>query len=514
MGNMLAHLWKPESPDSQGQEPPVVSVPAVQPIATPDEEPANKTGGQEPAAATDGSPTGTEPAANLLNASGDAEPGVITAPSLIPEPVTPAPPPETPTAPDTEPTGPTPASTPPAVPTPPEPAPPQPKPVAAPPAEIGQMMSTDQVLLKFDIGSQAWQRVAAAEMLYPQFQFVALPTYKPEIMLKGGARVQLLGETKVELLPSTERAPAGIKVDYGRVLVRPPIEAGGKLHVVVGSRNGVIGFQDAESVVALQVTPSRVPGSDPEVQPPLAARLWVQSGQIVWEEGTEPIEVAVGNCLVLAPEGPPTVVPVQQPPEWVASPAALDYWDRQASPVLEQSLRVDRPAILGLMELTVHRRKEVGWLATRCLAYIDEFDPLVTALNDPERKLDWADYVPKLRAAVDRGPSTAAAVRRALEKQYGAEDGQKLFRMLWGYTLEDLRADQAANLVQYLDNETLAFRVLSFWNLKQITGLGLFYKPEQTAAKRAQAVQKWNERLRTGEIVKRAAERPRPLGAK
>ena len=58
--------------------------------------------------------------------------------------------------------------------------------------------------------------------------------------------------------------------------------------------------------------------------------------------------------------------------------------------------------------------------------------------------------------------------------------------MLWGYSIEQLQAGAAAQLVKYLDSEDLDFRVLSFWNLNRIAGARAhYYRPEFTAVKRA-----------------------------
>jgi hypothetical protein len=138
----------------------------------------------------------------------------------------------------------------------------------------------------------------------------------------------------------------------------------------------------------------------------------------------------------------------------------------------------------------------VRWLAMRCLGYLGDFQPVVTALNDPEKKQDWQEYTERLREAVVRSPDTAAAVRSMMQRVYG-NDGTGLYELLWKYPDDRLSPEDAAQLIRYLDSERLAFRVLAFWgNLKRITGLGLFYRPEDPAAKRQPAIAKWKERLK------------------
>ncbi len=93
---------------------------------------------------------------------------------------------------------------------------------------------------------------------------------------------------------------------------------------------------------------------------------------------------------------------------------------------------------------------------------------------------DWIDYIDQLREAVGRDPETAAAVHKSLENRY-PKTATDMYRMLWGYTDKDLESGDDEKLVKFLENENLALRVLSIWNLKEITGKTLGYQPEQTA---------------------------------
>ncbi len=118
-------------------------------------------------------------------------------------------------------------------------------------------------------------------------------------------------------------------------------------------------------------------------------------------------------------------------------------------------------------------------------------------LDDPEERLGWADYVQRLRAAVFRDPATAARVRSEMERQHGPQ-GANLYEMLWGYGPRELNKEEAARLIGYLEHQTLAFRVLSFTTLYEITGLGFFYHPEDTAADRRRSIQRWKDRFKEG----------------
>ena len=108
-------------------------------------------------------------------------------------------------------------------------------------------------------------------------------------------------------------------------------------------------------------------------------------------------------------------------------------------------------------------------------------------------------------------------MRTAFDKQRGA-DGAALYRMLWGYTPDDLKDRAAAELVDGLNSDSLDHRVLAFWTLQHITGLPTFgYSPGELTKPRTSKVNVWKEKLRQGKIVPRAvaaASKPKASAAK
>ena len=233
------------------------------------------------------------------------------------------------------------------------------------------------------------------------------------------------------------------------------------------------------------------------------------------------MRVPAGNWVMLSQQPTQAPVPVEEFPKWVGG-EDVDWPEsgttRRASDRLETKLEVGRSlefgAGLALQELSNDSRKEYRWLAARCLGYIGDFGPLVAALNDADHPPVWTDEsIEHLRAAVARSPQTAAHVREAMEKQY-RQDAAKLYRMLWGYTLKGLKdGREAEELVEYLVHETLAVRTLSFWNLREIFGLGLLYQPTESEARRRAHARTWSQRLESGEIWTKVAKGSRTAPA-
>ena len=141
---------------------------------------------------------------------------------------------------------------------------------------------------------------------------------------------------------------------------------------------------------------------------------------------------------------------------------------RPAAVDLNRALDGKHGVTVVLREMAEHRKAENRSLAARSLALVNDFDPFVDLLNDVDQRAVWAAQIESLQAALDRGPATALKIRTTFERQLG-KDGDELYRMLWGYSREDLVNGAAARLVDLLDNDTLAFRVLAFHNLRMIT---------------------------------------------
>ncbi|MDY0168505.1 MAG: hypothetical protein RBS80_18290 [Thermoguttaceae bacterium] len=379
-------------------------------------------------------------------------------------------------------------------------------------APLGRLVSDRQLLLQFDPATGSWDRVAMQTAIMSEYPLLALPTYRPVVALTAGITVQLVGPVQVELHPINGDAMPMLEVVYGRLMMQTLGQAGSQLRLAIAGREGVITFAEAESGVAMHVYRVANPGDDPESNAaPLVADLWTTRGTITWQtDGGEPVVLSTSEGISLGSAVPESPEPKSAKlPAWVTGDQS-SLIDKRASATLADEISADRPAALALREVAGgHRQREVRWLAVRCLGYLGQFDPLVAVFDDENSKAVWFEYIDEIRAAMAREPRLAAAVRESLQRHYRT-DSEKLYRMLWGYSSEDLRAGAATTLVDDLEHERLAVRLLSFWNLREITGLGLFYRPEYLPAKRQQPVQRWRERLASGDIVRKAEERTEP----
>jgi hypothetical protein len=365
---------------------------------------------------------------------------------------------------------------------------------------VGQYITARDVLLRSDNGATGWQRMSDRTPVSSGVKLLSLPVFRPVIQFARGTKLQLVDGTVVEFqAPAAQKV--GLTMDYGRLLCKAEEGAGTAINVQIGDRFGLVTLPGTDSAFALEVRRADGDGADPETQPgPIVADLFAVAGKIIWQDGPDakPVSLTAPYRLALN-ERSGDRRSHQQFPRWLLDDS-VSRLELEAADTLHRAIAPDQAASTGLHELLAHRKKEVRWLAVRCLSHVGDFEPLVNALNDPEQKLIWSDYIDELRAAVIRGPRTAGQVRAAMENRLGNEQGANLYEMLWRYRPGTLKPDDTQRLVKFLDDETMALRVLSYWNLKNLTrdpnrdsshGLTFAYRPEDTPARRQGASTRW-----------------------
>jgi hypothetical protein len=327
-----------------------------------------------------------------------------------------------------------------------------------------------------------------------------LPTYRPQILLAGRVQLTLFGETSVTLQPTMEDETPSLAMDCGRASVVSVDDRGARLRLDLAGRIGTTVLADAGSALAAVVLPYLPEGANPLAHAPLTILgLHTTSGEVLWSEGDgEPVTIAAGQVLVIAGNSAPQLMDAGPLHKWVAG-RDLSGIDNRASDSLETYLTSDRPLSLSLLEKTEFRQTEVEALSCRCLASLDTFEPILSALNDEKHHSYWHSHYDALRVALARHRESAAAVLAALEKDQ-ADGAERIFRLLWGYSPEQLETGEAKNLVSFLEHETMIARVLALENLRRITGKTLLFRPEEPPGEETRKVNNWRRDLDAGLI--------------
>lgn len=387
-------------------------------------------------------------------------------------------------------------------------------PAAAPAANgIGRRVASNRdILLRRNPQSRLWGQLAAADILFPNDELLTLPAYRSTLTLGVGANVQMIGPTHVRFdLDAATRVP-GLAIDYGRVIIMSAGRADMQINLAVGDRRATLTFGAAETTIALDVRSQTRIGADPALEPALlAADLYITSGELSWRDatGAEVKLSAPAHEVLHGGAAPVAGGAAVEFPAWTTGIDDERPIDQRAAMSLRDNVAPERDIVLNLKEQASDRRPEVASLAARSLSYLDEFGALAATLNDSTQRSFWTPNIVALRDGLGRGKETAALVRATFEKQR-SDDGVQLYRLLCGYTPQQLQAGAARELVELLDHEDLDFRVLGITNLTEITGSANFYRPERSAQERQSQVQKWRQRLASGDIVRKPV--PEPAG--
>ncbi len=387
------------------------------------------------------------------------------------------------------------------------PQPPLDPPVPA--ADVGRFVSEDQVLVRRNAMDQQFARVPARASVFVGDELLVLPAYRPQLLLATNVQMTIAGESRLRLGMNDAEGVPQVSIEFGRVLLASVGKPNTKVRLNLAGIQGQVILADVDSEVGIEVRDYLPPGANPQTLASVEViRLYTTRGKAAWQEGpadapgdTFPIQQGEARNYVGDTVG--ATAAISSPPDWIDGKNISDI-DRRAAHDVEQKLAIDKPLELTLNELAseMERRAELRSLAIRSLALMDKFEPFVSAFNDENQRAYWTAEYDVLRDAVARDPDTATKVRAALEKLRGAEAGAQLFRMLWGYSPDDLKTvEMPLDLVRYLDVEALDQRVFAYENLRRITGSTQLYQPQFNAARRRTPVAQWNARLKAGEIV-------------
>ncbi len=355
------------------------------------------------------------------------------------------------------------------------------------------------MLLRGDAALQEVTRLPPQAPLNVGDRLIALPAFRPMISATS-TTIELEGGSSIELIGVDDQRVPEIVIHYGRLIIRSLATPNTRLRLRWGPQAGTLTFNDPNSAAGIEVRPYLPAGSDPEKTPRgYAVELYAMQGKVTWQTDGVPQALQAPTRLTLAPHplGPASQ---EDQPAWLAGPI-LSNLDRRGITEMEQKLSPDRGVMRSLAELAEHRRWEIRRLALRACTHVAYFQPLISALRDKDLYSRWYQvFVPELTEAVARDPVAASTVRKTFEKTRG-DAAAELYRMLWGYSREDLIGGEAGKLVEYLNHDDLDFRVLSFGNLQNITDLGLNYRPQDSQLQRKQSYERWKKKAEKGEIV-------------
>ncbi len=369
------------------------------------------------------------------------------------------------------------------------------------PVLVAKVLSND-TLLAVEIGGQ-WQRLEKDAEVVVQQPLVVAPGFRATLAIPA-AELTLVGPASAMLLPD-ETGGLGLRLASGRLLVSSE-NSEVSVCVQLGEEKSRLQLATPDTVAAMQLDHTREPGVDPLLaRNHVAVRhLTAINGNVTAEVGGLSFEIESDHQWTQVGGNKPSLEALDAEPDWATEViAGADVLAMKAQENLLEMLG-DAPSLeIGLRELLGYRRSEVADLAARTLLELGKSDVYFGGagiFSDPKQRAYWPQHYDALLSRVNRGPASASEVQQAIKKMDAAAEVQ-LFRMLTGYTDEQLADGSDLQLLDNLDSADMSVRVLAFENLRRITGVTFNYRAEQDSqARREQYMKKWRVRQRKGEI--------------
>jgi hypothetical protein len=470
------------------------------------------------------------PPRGVNGGTGEAPPSVMTetaAPiATLPAGVDPTPPPDAP-EPSTAPASassitnaPAPASastTPPSTATTATPpaatsAPQRPVPASTTPRVAMNYTSVEGVLLRYEPGDQHWYVHPRRSEVHAEEIFASPEPFEAQFDFdRGGFKVTLLSDAAMEILPSAEAARIGLSVWRGRVVLQPgakPAAEGLDFALRVGMHQWLLRFSGPEAVCGVEVMPRDPAGLE---------KAWEQDGQHVAihvgagtvqvdPEANEPQSVAAGQRLVLSNAPWPLAPGSDAPATWL-DPQRRERGEllKRFAPRFEKEFDPTVASDLTIPALAKDQNPKLTELAARCLALTDQYAALVQTLAESDHEETRAVAAQGLRTWLGQGPDRGALLKRELAGHYPDDEGQTVYRLLWGLTPDDGK-DKITSIqtVELLRSAHVEIRELAFQQLVQLTGRKYDYRPSDGASQRERAIQRWASHLQRegGSLIK------------
>ena len=261
---------------------------------------------------------------------------------------------------------------------------------------------------------------------------------------------------------------------YGRIVLINPTNAEKQVRLKLGPAAASPQLA-RNATLAVEVERKHVPGQDPRQTPaPVETRLFAPDGGVVWNDAAGDKTIDKPSRWTLTAAGAADVADDPSPPEWIDHEPIVQLSEqRYGAPVIESTLVSNVPVDTQLLELFQgSNRKEVKSLVARSSIHVGLFEPFIDALRDSEQKANWKTHIDTLRAAMALSPESADKVWQALVDQRGKPAAADLYEMLCGYNAEQIghtpdqmKTGAVAKLIDWLEDDSLDYRVLAVQDL-------------------------------------------------
>jgi hypothetical protein len=370
-----------------------------------------------------------------------------------------------------------------------------------PSSETAKILSENTLIAVEKEGQ--WQRLDKDADVASGESLAVAPGFRATLAL-ADSELTLVGPAAAKLLPNGQGSLV-VRLASGRLLVSST-KPESFVEIQLGDEKCSLELATPETIAAIQLSHTRKPSLDPllaESHVPVRHVIALQ-GAVKVDFGGASQTLDPGSQWTQVGGGEPGVEALDSVPVWATeSTADADTLAVTARNDLLSLLDGVSSLEIALRELLGFRRSEVAALAAQTLLGLGRSDVYfggAGVFNDPKQRAYWSQHYDALLSQVDSGAESAAKVQQAIRKMDAAAELQ-LFRMLTGYTDEELASGSDAQLLENLDSAEMSVRVLAFENLRRITGVTFNYRAEQDSqGRREPYLKRWQVLQRKGEI--------------
>ena len=376
-------------------------------------------------------------------------------------------------------------------------------PVPAPALDIASFANNRTTTLQRDSATDTWIRAKADSPLSEETEWMVLAGTTTNLDFGGNLAVQIDGPARFAIGSRDIASGADtLRMHYGRLHVTATVADMDLLIEHQGRRYRLtLPVQGAKASASFRKFLAR--GEDPRSVVPASFEWFVtESERVSLTEGDQTWMLPLATAMIrgdsdraeyqIAPVTGQVSLPYSRPRDYATR---LEENVRKNLEDLPEVITADAPVFDILAELKSDIRQERRFAALSWLAAIGNYDYLLDFLNDEKNRNNWRSVIEAVRDSVVAHPEYTETLYQALS-QTGEEQRDIMFKLIIGYSKEELEGGQARKLVELLDHDSLAVRVLAIEQIRHITGgLAYGYTPHSDRKARRRIIDRQWERV-------------------
>lgn len=369
-------------------------------------------------------------------------------------------------------------------------------------------------LLRRTAVESSWQPVAVDRHLVPGDQLLSLPLFHPRLSLSNGIRVTLYGYCRLALRTTSTTSATVMMVNHGQLSLYNVGSRESRIELDLAGVAGIAQLPSPGARVLVEVSHYVPPGEDPLETQPLSVVRVICIGSAFWEPATDSPAIAsdpeqTGYHVYTMLAGHEAVHEITEDlPLWVTRQGADKTLEREAaSQLLENKDPEETIEMALLQQFESHNRVEVRALAAECLAVLGQYDAILHCWNGAEYRSHWERQVRLVHSLATSSPETAGEIQQSLALQR-EERADLLYRLLQGYSPGQLEDGAGVALVEQLSDADMDVRLLSYLNLKWMTGRSQEYRAHKSPDQQSPQIQGWRQLLNDGLVLYQKVPEP------